>query len=510
MIQLRDYQQVAVDSILSAIADELKAGLIGMFTGAGKTVIFCEAARRVHEQLGGRTLIIVPLRELAWQAADKVRQVAGLDPGMEMAEFRVSDDDLWENPSVVVASKQTLVRGRYKKFTDISLVIVDEAHLQYTDAALEMLKWFQAQGTTIIGFTATPFLMDGRAMKDFYTPLCNYDISWAIEHGWAVPPVCKLAKVSSLDLSGIKIQGGDFDQKQLRQAIEAEANLHRIALITASEMKGPTVVFTPSVASAKGVQHYLANNYDVEAEVVWGTQPEEERQEAIARFKTGRAQVLVNCAVVAVGFDHPKIETLILARPTKSRSFWLQCVGRATRPLAGTVDFEDSTPEARREAIAASKKPEFRIIDCTDASLDHRLVTAVDMFCTERPKEIVEAVKKQAADADKPLTPAELEQLAREEEERRRIAAEIERRRKEMQGRARGQIVQREFTLEGAPRRSIGTYRNPLRGKHAGKLMSQLPIGYLHWATKLDNLAPWIRQNFTMEIERRGRTAARN
>jgi superfamily II DNA or RNA helicase len=500
----RDYQESNIDQHLLEMELGTKATLSGIFTGAGKTVIFTELARRVLEQTGGRTLIMTPLRELTWQAVDKVREVIGLDPGVEMAEYRVHHDE-WFSPSVVVASKQTLIRGRYKKFKDIRLVIVDEAHMQFTEPCMEMFRWFNDHGAMVAGFTATPFLMDGRAMKDYYEPLCNLDIHWAIANGWAVPPKCKLARVESLDLSEVKVQGGDFNQQQLQAAIEKEANLHRIALITSQEALGPTVVFTPSVASAKGVAHYLANNYGVKAEVVWGTQPEEERQVAIQKFKSGESTVLVNCAVVAVGFDHPKIRTMILARPTRSRSFWLQCVGRATRPLAGTVDFDGSTPESRIAAIAASGKPDFQIIDCTDASLDHRLVTAVDMFVSDTKPGIREAVKKQMAEAGEPLTQAEMDALAQQELERRMIAEEIQRRREMMTGRARGNVTSESFELDANGKRSVGTYRNPLRGKYGGVEMSKLPPWYLEWGAGNTTLKPWIRSTFRKEQDRRAK-----
>jgi len=501
---LRSYQAESVDTGLVAVHDRVEAMLVGMFTGAGKTVIFTSLAQKVHQIFGGRTLIVTPLRELAWQAADKVRDVAGMDPGIEMAEYRASTDT-WESPDVVVASKQTLLRGRYKKFTDVRLVIVDEAHLQYTEPCLEMLRWFNANGATVIGYTATPFLMDGRAMADYYQPSVNYDIQWAINEGWAVPPVCKLAKVDGLDLSGVKLSMGDFNQAQLNAAVEKEASLHRIALITSKEMKGPTVVFTPSVASAKGVAHYLANNYDIKAEVVWGKQPEEERQLAIRRFKNNESQVLVNCAVVAVGFDHPAIQTMILARPTRSRSFWLQCVGRATRPLAGTVDFEGSTAESRRAAIAASEKPHFQIIDCTDASLDHRLITSVDMFVTDKDCEVKKAVKKAMCEGDKPLTQEEIDALAQAELERRVIAEEIQKRREAMRGRADGVVSTEEFELGSDGKRTVGTYRNPLRGKYGGVRMCDLPPWYLKWGADNPSLKHWIRATYRKEIDRRAK-----
>jgi superfamily II DNA or RNA helicase len=500
-MDLRDYQADTVNQHMDAMSEGIRSTLTGLFTGAGKTVVFCEMARRVKE-LGGRTLILAPLRELVWQGVNKVRDIVGIDPALEMAEYHAQQDEWW-SPEVIVACKQTVIRGRYKKFTDIRLLIVDEAHMQYSPTCREMFRWFNDRGAMVAGFTATPFRMDGEALTDYYERvLISRDIQWAIDSAWSVPPVCKLARVQGLDMSGVRVSGEDFNQAQLQAAVEKEANLHRIALITSEEMEGPTVVFTPSVASAKGVAHYLNNNYGITAVVVWGTQPEEERNEAILAFKSGRAQVLVNCAVVAVGFDHPLIRTLILARPTRSRSFWLQCVGRATRPLAGTVDFAGSCPDSRRAAIAKSDKPYFKIVDCTDASLDHRLVTSVDMFVVTDDREVREVVKRAAADSPVPLTQEQLEALAQAELERRSIAAEIERRRMLTRGRASGQVVGQEFHLGGG-QRSPGTYMNPLKGKYAGVRMCDLPEHYIHWACENPGLRGWIKNNFLRERKRR-------
>lgn len=163
-MQLRDYQDQIISENLSAMDRGVKSTLNHVFTGAGKTVIFCSLAERI----AGRTLIIVPLKELLWQAVDKVREILGEDPDIEMAEYRAGHDE-WFSPKVVVASKQTLLsrRGgqkRYERFDDFSLVIVDEAHMMCSDAVVEMLQHFQAQGAMVAGFTATPFRMDGKPM----------------------------------------------------------------------------------------------------------------------------------------------------------------------------------------------------------------------------------------------------------------------------------------------------------------------------------------------------------
>jgi len=148
---LRDYQDQIIEDNLQAKRSGVKSTLNHVFTGAGKTVIFCSLANR----MAGRTLIIVPLRELLWQAVDKVREILEEDPDVEMAEYRAGSDE-WFTPKVVVASKQTLLsrRGgqkRYERFTDFELVIVDEAHMMCSDPVVEMLRHFQEKGAMVAG-----------------------------------------------------------------------------------------------------------------------------------------------------------------------------------------------------------------------------------------------------------------------------------------------------------------------------------------------------------------------
>lgn len=160
-MELRDYQSECVERNLAAMERGVKATLNGLFTGAGKTVIFVTLASRIL----GKTLIICPMRELVWQAHEKVRQLTDEFADLEMADYTA--DSSWAK--VIVASKQTLLskRGgeqRYRKFDGLQLVIVDEAHSMCSPAVVEMLRYFQDGGAMVAGFTATPFRMDGKAM----------------------------------------------------------------------------------------------------------------------------------------------------------------------------------------------------------------------------------------------------------------------------------------------------------------------------------------------------------
>lgn len=330
----------------------------------------------------------------------------------------------------------------------------------------------------------------------------GFDLKWAIDHGWAVPPVCKLARVDSMDLKSVKVAGGDFIQSQLQKELNKEANIHRICLITSEELEGPTVLFSASVSGAKACAHYLTNNYNIPAVYVHGKQDEVERREALAAFKSGEAKVLCNCAVVAVGFDFPPTTTLVMGRPTRSRAFALQCWGRAARPVDNCVDFPGSTAESRRAAIAASRKPRFKIVDCTPASQEHTLITSVDMFVQMEPA-VKKEVMRRAHAGEHPLTPEEVAEMAAKEAEKVAAAKAIEEMRRNTVGRAHGNVQGQEIDIAWKGRRCVGTYNNPLKGKFAGYKMSQLPGHYIRWACDNHKLTGWIRGMFIKEWERR-------
>ena len=66
-----------------------------------------------------------------------------------------------------------------------------------------------------------------------------------------------------------------------------------------------------------------------------GETPALERARILEAFKAGEYQVLCNVNILTEGYDLPDIETVILNRATKSKSLYLQMVGRGLRPAPG-------------------------------------------------------------------------------------------------------------------------------------------------------------------------------
>jgi hypothetical protein len=80
------------------------------------------------------------------------------------------------------------------------------------------------------------------------------------------------------------------------------------------------------------------NVLGVKAGLVHGEMKSDERAQVLADFREGKLQALTNVAVLTEGFDDPAVSCVAMARPTKSQSLYVQCVGRGTRLAEGKTD----------------------------------------------------------------------------------------------------------------------------------------------------------------------------
>jgi hypothetical protein len=174
------------------------------------------------------------------------------------------------------------------------------------------------------------------------------------------------------------------------------------------------------------------------------------------------------------------------------------------------VDFEGSTAESRREAIAASAKPKFLMIDLVDATMAHKIVTSPDVMAGEWGMEVTERVKEKlleneaAGELDELMLEAvreltdEKERLERDK--RKRIEAEAQYSYQDVDpfsGRA-GAIKKR-------PKKEAGA-RFPF-GRYKGILVKHVETWYLKGAiynNKPRLTVGWLRGAVLKELKRRG------
>lgn len=418
VMKLRPYQLEAVAGIVASLRDYGSALLV-LPTGLGKTVVFSHAAKMAR----GRVLVLAHRAELIYQAAEKIEKITGEKPAIDMGKWK-ADEHEWFRANVVVSTVQTAIK-RHKRFNpnDFTLVIIDEAHRSAAASYRRVLTHFkQNPKLKVLGVTATPDRQDQQALGQvFETVAYQLGIHEAIDDGWLVPIRASMQYVDDIDYSNVKTTAGDLNLGELSQVMEAEKTLHAIASPTVEKCGNRrAIIFAASVKQADALAEIINRYKPGTAASLDGKTPTERRKAILREFGVGKIQFLVNVGVLTEGFDDPGIEVVVMARPTKSRSLYAQCIGRGTRTLAGVVDGIDDA-DGRKLAIADSGKPFVEVMDFVGNSGKHSLVSTADILGGEYSDD----VRKLAVEnAQKSEGPVDMDEELEKAEETIRVADE--------------------------------------------------------------------------------------
>ena len=343
-IQLRPYQQEALDAINTFSDKGINRQLVVLPTGAGKTVIFSHLPQTKNDSLP--MLVLAHRAELLYQAKEKIGwSNPELDIQIEQA------DNVAGHCDVVVASVPTLGRAESERILKypkdyFKSIVIDEAHHAAAPTYRRILDYFNP--SLLLGVTATPQRSDNTRLTDVFDEIVYYKtIQDLIEDGYLCSLVGYRIKTET-DISGVATNEGDYVASQLEDAIDTpERNAHIVAAYHSLVPESKAIVFCAGVKHANN----LASSFSatqVSTEVILGDTSAQDREHILARFKSGQTRVLVNVGVLTEGFDEPSIQSIILARPTRSTLLYTQIVGRGTRlyegkPHCTILDFVDTT-----------------------------------------------------------------------------------------------------------------------------------------------------------------------
>jgi superfamily II DNA or RNA helicase len=322
-LNLRPYQQEAINNLRAAFRNGAKAPLLVAPTGAGKTVIFSAIAAATAAK-GRNGLILVHRRELVTQASRKLTD-AGVAHGIIAAGMDGA------NASIQVASVQTLIRRLQKITTPPDLIIIDEAHHAAAGSWQAIINHWP--GVLRIGVTATPCRLDGKGLGNVFDTLIEGPSVQMLTSAGYLSPARIYAPPMVADLSGVKRRAGDYAIDQaadamIRPTVTGDAIKHYRTLAGNQQ----AIAFCCSVNHAESVRDSFATA-GVSSELLLGNTSD--RDAVVARFANGETRILVTVDVVSEGFDIPAAGCAILLRPTQSLGLYLQQVGRVLRPAPG-------------------------------------------------------------------------------------------------------------------------------------------------------------------------------
>ena len=239
--------------------------------------------------------------------------------GFEMAK------DTSHGEEVVIASVQSLVRrlDRFDPF-DFDMIITDECQHSASRTYKTIYDHFIPR--LHLGFSATPNRSDNVRLDDIFDKIIfQRDLRWGIQNGYLTDIYCLRVNIG-YDLSAVRTRMGDYAPGELEEAMEGTADA--IAEAYRDYAKGATLIFAVSVHQAQEIAARIPG-----AAVVTGET--KDRASIIQRFTDGEIPCIVNVMVFTEGTDIPRVETVIMARPTQSESLYTQMVGRGLRLYSG-------------------------------------------------------------------------------------------------------------------------------------------------------------------------------
>jgi superfamily II DNA or RNA helicase len=334
-MQLRPYQQRAVESLRELFHSGHSRLLLVAPTGSGKTVIAAHLVRSAVSLGNGAAgvLFLAHRKELIDQASSKLT-ISGIEHGIIMAGHPFT-----RNP-VQVASIQTLARRVGPRQTPemeafllgVKLIIVDEAHHASAASYQEIISLFPE--ATVIGLTATPFRSNGQGLGSAFQAVTRVaGISELTQLGYLVN--ARYWAPSAVDMTGVKTVRGDYSEADNMARVDKPkiigditATYQRVASGKRAICFAVNVDHSTRLAGAFNMAGIPAAHLDANTS-------KEERTRILADLVAGHLLVVCNCGILSEGYDNPAVEVCIQARPTASLSLYLQQIGRVLRPHPG-------------------------------------------------------------------------------------------------------------------------------------------------------------------------------
>ncbi len=366
-ITLRDYQLEAVEQILENYKKCVERQLIVLPTGSGKTIIMAELAKR----MGKRTLLLAHREELISQAILKFKLVwPDVDCGICMA-----DQNEYER-FVVMGSVQSCYREErlaLLKNQNFELLLIDEAHHASASSYQMIIEalGFSASSASkklMVGVTATPMRSDAKELGNIFDKqVYNVPIGSMMQQGY-LSPVTGRRILTKTSLKGVHTKSGDFAVGELSEVINTPERNQLVAssyLKYAKDRKG--VVFCCDVQHCKDLAEAFQQT-EITAKAIYGDMDSLERKDTLTGLKNGQIQVVTSCGVLTEGFDEPTVNCIAMARPTKFKGLYIQCIGRGLRihPSKAdclVLDFSDEGHNLETIASLSKTIPEARYID---------------------------------------------------------------------------------------------------------------------------------------------------
>lgn len=313
MINLYKHQNELVLKAKNAFLNGFKSPCIVSPCGSGKSVIIADIAKSCTLKKN-RVLFLIHRKELK----DQIFKTF-VNYGVDM-DF------------VDIYMVQTLI-NKLNKVTEPKLIITDENHHALAKTYKKVYNFFP--DSLRLGFTATPIRLNGVGLKDVNdTLVIGKSVNWLIKNHFLAP--FKYFAPEIINTNNLKVSKGEFKVSD----VAFNRTIYSDVLKTFQKIAGnkKAICYCPNVDFSKKIAlKFVGSN--IKAVHLDAKTDKKEREKIIKDFRCGNIQILCNVDLIGEGFDVPDCEVVLLLRPTKSLSLFIQQSMRSMRYKEGKTAY---------------------------------------------------------------------------------------------------------------------------------------------------------------------------
>lgn len=327
-------------------------------TGTGKAYMIADIVRRQREN-GCSTMVLTHRIEIFNQTCKLLDDIGLKHQYNEIRSGRTDRRGLLVN----VAMVGTLLRRIAKRQYSPDLLIIDECHHV---AAKTWAALVDGLGSCPrIGFTATPQRLDGKGLGRWFDEIARSNsVRWHIDNGFLAPfrHIAPEEGVLNAKKAGVGTKYGDFNAKELADLVDDRVAAVRTIRKYCQDPLKPFIYFGVGIRDSKNVAERL-REAGFKCEHIDGDTPYADRRNAVKAFESGHLDGLCNANLFDEGVNVERCEAVVIGRPTKSVTRYLQMIGRAMRYQGGKTALIVDLCELWQELGLADSPREWTLAD---------------------------------------------------------------------------------------------------------------------------------------------------
>ena len=342
MITLRENQSEPIAKAIQFFQEKKpKPSLIVLPTAWGKSILTAFVAKNTDDRL----LVLQPSKELLEQNYCKYMSLCGdfgTNAGIYSASF--GRREIAQITYATIGSIKNL--GETFKRYGFTKMLIDEAHLYPREADSMLGRFLKDSGIThVLGITATPVklqtnrdrdrqtfsklvMLTSRSKKgNFYKDIIHVgQVQEMARLGFWSPLLYETASFDD-SLLVFNSSKSEYTEDSVQRAYDANGGTQGIVdTLDKHPERKHVLAFVPSVQDAIDLSQRYPNSA-----AIYGEQDKREREQTVARFRSGEIRVLFNVRVLSTGFDYTGIDCIVLGISTASIALYYQIIGRGTR-----------------------------------------------------------------------------------------------------------------------------------------------------------------------------------